>query len=74
MQLKKKKEKNYRILVLGLGISFLVKMKWAKKMSNLRWNKDGLYLKELWQVVEDGEEEDGDDVTVTVAHLNNIDM
>ena len=74
MQLKKKKEKNYRILVLGLGISFLVKMKWAKKMSNLRWNKDGLYLEELWQVVEDGEEEDGDDVTVTVAHLNNINV
>ena len=43
-------------------------------MSNLRWNKDGLYLEELWQVVEDGEEEDGDDVTVTVAHLNSINL
>ena len=32
---------------------------------------DGLYLKELDKVVEDGEHDDGNDVTKTVTHLKD---
>ena len=32
---------------------------------------DGLYLKELDKVVEDGEHDDGDDITKTIPHLKD---
>ena len=38
--------------------------------THLCMDEDCLYLEELWEVVDDGEEEYGDDVTMAVAHLN----